>query len=315
VIETVQHVSPDRAAELLRAFPGAVPFAGGGAGNVARVAAALGVATSFVGSVGEDDLGRFYGDALKNAGIGCRLFRATGPTGICLVFQLPAGQIRIVSSPAAALELPASFIDDGLIRSAGVVALDGFMLRRGDLIQHILERANHHGTVVALDLGSAEIAGEQALDILRYSREYPLILLMNEDETRAFYTGAGSPAAAEGSPGKHKTRGEIHRIFRFLRDLTGQDIFPIIVVKQSARGSTVFAGGAVHRKPTLAMVPRDSVGAGDSFCAGFLAAWLQGKSMEDCADLGNRVARETLNAEGVNPDLKKLAQIAQSRLG
>jgi sugar/nucleoside kinase (ribokinase family) len=142
---------------------------------------------------------------------------------------------------------------------------------------------------------------------------------MNEDETRAFYAGAGSPDSAEIAARKlasgklaaerHKTKGEIHRIFRFLRDLTCQDIFPIIVVKQGGRGATVFAGGAVHRRPTLAVVPKDSVGAGDSFCAGFLAAWLQGKSLGDCADLGNRVARETLNTEGVNPDPRRLAQI------
>jgi sugar/nucleoside kinase (ribokinase family) len=294
ITEAVQHVPPDKAAELLRSFPGAVSFAGGGAGNAARAAASLGVATVFAGSVGDDELGRFYEAALKNAGIGVRLFKAGGPTGICLVFRLPKAEIRIAASPGAALELPASFIDDELIQTAKVLALDGFMLRRGDLIRHILEKANRYGTVAALDLGSAEIAGEQAPNILRYSREYPLILLMNENETRSFYAGAGSSAAAEDAPGKRKTKGEIHRIFRFLRDLTSQDIFPIVVVKQGARGSTVFAGGAVHRKTTLAMAPRDSVGAGDSFCAGFLAAWLQGKSLGDCADLGNRAARETL---------------------
>ena len=87
------------------------------------------------------------------------------------------------------------------------------------------------------------------------------------------------------------------------------------MVKQGARGSTVFAGGAVHRKTTPAIVPRDSVGAGDSFCAAFLAAWLRGKSLADCADLGNRVARETLDAKGANADPQKLAQIAKSRLG
>jgi sugar/nucleoside kinase (ribokinase family) len=226
-----------------------------------------------------------------------------------------------VAAPAAALELPVAFVEDDLIRNTGALVLDGFMLRREDLTRHIFDRANRYGTVVALDLGSAEIAGEQAGEIMRHSREYPLILLMNEAETRAFYAGAGPLAATprdapdrQETLGIHKKDGEIHRIFRFLRDLTAEDIYPVVVVKQGARGSTVFAGGSVYRKTTPAIIPRDSTGAGDSFCAAFLAAWLRGKSLADCADLGNRVARETLDANGVCIDPKKLAQISKSRL-
>jgi sugar/nucleoside kinase (ribokinase family) len=313
VSEPVQHVEPLRVRDVLRSFPEALSFAGGGAGNVARVAAGLGLAVTFVGAVGEDSPGRLYETELDRAGARVRLFRSGNPTGICVIFQLPGGETRILSSPAAALDLPAAFLDDELIRNTRALVLDGYMLQREDLTRHVFDRANRYGTVIVLDLGSAEIAEERAAEILRHSREYPLILLMNEAETRAFY--AGSLAAAGEIPEKHKTRGEIHRIFRFLRALTAEDIFPILVVKQGKRGSTVFAGGAVHRKATLAITPRDSIGAGDSFCAAFLAAWIRGRSLGDCADLGNRVARETLDVKGVNVPPQKLAQIARARLG
>lgn len=312
--EAVQHVPPARVRDMLRSFPEAFSSAGGGAGNVAKIAAGLGLAVTFVGAVGDDSLGRLYETELGRAGARVRLFRAAAPTGIFLMFQLPGGETRIVSSPAAALELPTAFIDDDLIRATRALVLDGFILQREDLTRHIFDKANQYGTVVVLDLGSAGIAEARAGEIIGHSREYPLILLMNEAETRAFYAGAGSLAAAGDIPGKHKKKGEIHRIFRFLRDLTAEDIFPIVVVKQGARGSTVFAGGAVHRKTTPAIIPRNSVGAGDSFCAAFLAAWLRGKSLADCADLGNRVARETLDANGANADPQKLAQIVKSRL-
>jgi sugar/nucleoside kinase (ribokinase family) len=315
VRKPVQHVEPSRVRDILRSFPEALSFAGGGAGNVARVAAGLGLAVTFMGAVGDDSLGRLYETGLARAGAQVRLFRSGNPTGVCVVFQLPGGKTRILSSPAAALDLPATSIDDELIQNTRALVLDGYMLPREDLTRHVFDRANHYGTVIVLDLGSAEIAGERAAEILRYSREYPLILLMNEAETRAFYAGAGSLAAAGEIPEKHKAKGEIHRIFRFLRALTAEDIFPIVVVKQGKRGSTVFAGGAVHRKTTLTITPRDSIGAGDSFCAAFLAAWLRGRSLADCADLGNRVARETLDVKGVNVDPQKLAQIARARLG
>jgi sugar/nucleoside kinase (ribokinase family) len=316
-----QHLAPSRVREILGEFPDASFSAGGGAGNVAKVAAQLGLAVNFVGAVGDDSLGRLYETGLGEAGVRVRLFRSANPTGICVIFRLPRGGTRIVASPAAALELPVAFVEDDLIRNTGALVLDGFMLRREDLTRHIFDRANRHGTVVALDLGSAEIAGEQAGAIIRRSKEYPLILLMNEAETRAFYAGAGPFADRaeddtdpQDAPEKQRKGGEIHRIFRFLRDLTAEDIYPVVVVKQGARGSTVFAGGSVYRKTTHAIIPRDSTGAGDSFCAAFLAAWLRGKSLADCADLGNRVARETLDANGVSVDPKKLAHIAKSRL-
>jgi sugar/nucleoside kinase (ribokinase family) len=306
---------------MLLSFPDAFSSAGGGAGNVAKVAAGLGLAVTFLGAVGDDSLGRLYETGLDQAGVRVRLFRAASPTGICAIFRLPGGETRIVASPAAALELPAAFIDDELIQNTKALVLDGFMLRREDLTSHIFDRANRYGTVVVLDLGSAEIAGERAAEILRHTGESPLILLMNEDETRAFYQGALSstqlrpeiqdlPALRE----TYEKDGEIHRIFRFLRDLTAEDIFLIVVVKQGKRGATVFAGGTVHRKTTRAIIPRDSAGAGDSFCAAFLAAWLRGKSLADCADLGNRVAREALDIHGAGIDPRKLAQIAKSRL-
>ncbi|MDR1248560.1 MAG: carbohydrate kinase family protein [Treponema sp.] len=321
VTDPVRHTDPQTVRDILRSFPDVFFSAGGGAGNVAKVAAGLGLAVTFLGAVGDDSLGRFYETELERTGARVRLFRGMNPTGICVIFQLPGGANRIVSAPAAALEFPGAFIEDELIQNARALALDGFMLRREDLTRHIFDRANRYGTVMVLDMGAPEIAGEQAANILRHSGEYPLILLMNEDETRAFYHGVLSspqlrqkirefPAVRE----QHEKDGDIHRIFRFLRDLTAEDVFLIVAVKQGKRGSTVFAGGTVYRKTTRAIIPRDSTGAGDSFCAAFLAAWLRGKSLADCADLGNRVARETLGINGTGVDPGKLAQIAKSRL-
>jgi sugar/nucleoside kinase (ribokinase family) len=51
--------------------------------------------------------------------------------------------------------------------------------------------------------------------------------------------------------------------------------------------------------PGVAVTPVDSIGAGDSFDAGFLFAWLQGLDPETCARAGNITgALSTLRSGG-----------------
>jgi sugar/nucleoside kinase (ribokinase family) len=74
---------------------------------------------------------------------------------------------------------------------------------------------------------------------------------------------------------------------------------PIVAVKLGAQGALVQAG----RERIIAPVERvaqpvDTIGAGDSFDAGFLAAWLQGLPLAACAAVGNRCGRATTLARG-----------------
>jgi sugar/nucleoside kinase (ribokinase family) len=49
-------------------------------------------------------------------------------------------------------------------------------------------------------------------------------------------------------------------------------------------------GGQRWEVPANPVTPVDTIGAGDSFDAGFLAAYLRGESPKDCAAFGNRTA-------------------------
>ena len=62
---------------------------------------------------------------------------------------------------------------------------------------------------------------------------------------------------------------------------------PLVVVKRGAKGATVQQGQLREDISGVPVIPLDTIGAGDSFDAGFLHAWLKGASASDSARLGN----------------------------
>jgi sugar/nucleoside kinase (ribokinase family) len=75
---------------------------------------------------------------------------------------------------------------------------------------------------------------------------------------------------------------------------------PMIVVKCGARGALVQCGKEREWAQPLTVQPVDTIGAGDSFNAGFLSAWLGGKDPMRAAAMGNLTAAlSTLRPGGV----------------
>jgi sugar/nucleoside kinase (ribokinase family) len=60
-----------------------------------------------------------------------------------------------------------------------------------------------------------------------------------------------------------------------------------VVVKRGALGAVAIDHGKRHEQRPITVQPIDAVGAGDSFNAGFLHAYLRGWSIEKCLRMGN----------------------------
>ena len=75
---------------------------------------------------------------------------------------------------------------------------------------------------------------------------------------------------------------------------------PLIVVKCGRRGALVQSGGERVWVAPVVVEPVDTIGAGDSFNAGFLKAWLGGEDILRAAAMGNLTgALSTLRPGGV----------------
>jgi sugar/nucleoside kinase (ribokinase family) len=228
---------------------------------------------------------------------------------------------RIAASPSAAIEFSEGDINEEEVRKAKVLVIDGYMLGRRGLVRRLLALAAQHGTAAAIDLGSADIAAEEAAEIAAYvasfnassldvssnasshAKQPSFFLFMNEDEAVSFHNALGEPAAAFG-----QTR-------EFFKSLTEEKPSLVIIVKLGRRGAVCFAGGDCINAGTEEVEPIETTGAGDAFCGAFLTAWARGKSIVECAALGNKAARMILDGAGTKVDksaVKALAVLLES---
>lgn len=72
----------------------------------------------------------------------------------------------------------------------------------------------------------------------------------------------------------------------------------IVTMKRGADGAGVYNGQQVYECVVTPATSGDSVGAGDSFDAGFLAGWLRGLPISQCLDIGCHCGRSVAGATG-----------------
>ena len=309
--EPVQHVEIEKLKTILSELGEITVVSGGGAANAAKIAGLLGAKASFSGAIGDDRFGQLFREDLNSAGVETILVEKRPPTGICLVLQTRDGT-RIAASPSAAMEFSEDDISEDEVRKSKVVVIDGFMLGRRGLVRRLLALAGRHGAAVAIDLGSAAIATEEAAEIASYvasvdassgdtshnMRRHQFFLFMNEDEAVSFHGALDSPASA------------FEQTLEFFKSLTEEKPFLVIVVKLGRRGAVCFTEGDCFHAGTETVKPLETTGSGDAFCGAFLTAWVRGKRLNECTALGNKAARIVLNCVGAKVEKSAFKDLA-----
>jgi sugar/nucleoside kinase (ribokinase family) len=230
----------------------AVLTIGGSASITACGAARLGLGTALVASVGADHFGSHVLEQVAERGVDVSAcLRSEGdPTGITVV--LARGDDRaILTSIGAIAALTVADVDPGLVRSARHLHIASYFLLDGlrPGLPDLVAAAHAAGVTVSLD-PQDDPAGswESGLPDLVPHLD---VLFVNERESAAV-----DPAGC-----------------------------PIVVVKQGPRGALVRTPEGVAEHPAVPVAMVDATGAGDSFDAGFLAAWLAGEPPADALAL------------------------------
>lgn len=229
--------------------------------------AAIGTSVGFITRVGRDSLGRLALERLAESGTDLsRVLQTTTATGTGVTVLLPHGPVRhILTYPGTMSELSCADLDFEYLASGRHFHLSSLFLQTGlhPGLPTLLAALKSRGLTLSLDTNDdpADQWGGILDDVL------PLVdmILPNEGE-----------------------------LLRIAREPTLEEalakvgaIVPLVVVKRGSRGALVYEHGVITEVAPLAVTIVDTIGAGDSFNAGFLAAYLQGKPYAQCAAAGN----------------------------
>ena len=264
-------------------------FGGGSAANAAVALARLGVPTAFVGTVGDDGYGRFVRDTFAAESIDTRGLRSVPDAFTAMVIAMvePSGERWIVVWPpergADNLLRPAD-LDRDAIAGATWLHVSGMCLRAApvrEAAMHAMQIAHEAGVPVSLDLNLRLELWGWADDIrATATRAVALsdVVLGNAAEEIAPLADVGDPQEAA----------------RVLAD--GQRI---VVARIGERGAlAALANGTITQAPAFPVPIVDTIGAGDAFDGGFIAARLAGLDVQDALRWGNAVAALTIQHPG-----------------
>jgi sugar/nucleoside kinase (ribokinase family) len=225
--------------------------------------ARLGNQVAFSGKVGNDLFGRFCLEEMSRSGIGLEHVIVDKGTTTGITVSISSGRDRaLVTCLGAIAEFRAEDVPDAALDGASHLHVAGFFLqnRLREGLPELFRRAHGHGLTTSLDCGH-DPAGEWRGGLAAALNEADLFF-PNEDEIRAI-TGRDD-------------LGEALRSFGATR----------VVAKLGASGAASLEGGALVKVPALPVDVVDTTGAGDSFDAGFLHAWLRKRPLEECLRYG-----------------------------
>ena len=221
-------------------------------------AARLGLKVVFVGMCGDDVFGRYMLDEMQQRGmdVGNVIVAPGGSTGLSVI--LNRGTDRAILTHLGLMSaLKAEDIPDSLLRQARHFHVASYFLQK-DLqlgLPHLFEHARSLGLTTSLDTNYDPTGLWAGFDQLLAVTN---VFLPNKTEACSLAREENVDLAASRLSGRVDT----------------------LAIKLGADGALGMQRGEKARVPSIPVEVVDTIGAGDSFDAGFIYGYLQGWSLE-----------------------------------
>ena len=278
----MEMVGPERANELLADSSNATTarlVPGGSACNTTIGLGRLCGKAHFIGTRGDDEIGRTLEAAISSNNVAPRLWKSATPTGRVLSVITPDAERTMLTYLGASSETSAEIISPDLFRGADMVHVEGYLMFNEPLIRAIFESAEAAEVPVSMDLASFTVIEANPGLVKELVRKYVSVLLANEDEARS-YTGASDELEA-------------------LKILALDAEYA--VVKVGKRGSYVCHNNEVTKIERFGSgTALDTTGAGDLWASGFIYGLINGKSIAECGRIASLCGYEVCQVEGAH---------------
>lgn len=264
---------------------------GGSPSITAHNLAALGSRVGFIPQLGADPFTELCLRLLRETGVD--LSRAIAPkagigTGITVLLQHENSR-RALTYAGTTADLRYDDLDLEYLTSALHFHLSSFFLQTGlrDDIPKLLSELKHAGLTISLDTNDDPADAWQGP--LAETLRYVDILMPNEREACRL---AGEPVFEDA----------VCKL---------AEIVPMLVVKRGASGALVMQKGVRYEANGISVPTVDVLGAGDSFNAGFLHAFLRGSSVTECLAMGNACGAYSTTSSGGTQAFCETARMKQ----
>jgi len=252
-------------------------------------AARLGLNVGFIGICGEDVFGRFMLDEMSKRHVDIEnvIVRSRGSTGLSIILNQSSDR-AILTHPGLMADLRASDVSDALLRHARHLHVASYFLQTNlqPELPELFRRAHSLGLTTSLDTNYDPSAQWQGIDKLLSVTD---VFLPNRMEALSITKSSDVEIAA--------------------RELAGKA--ELVIVKRGVDGALACQKDSIVRASSIPVDVVDTVGAGDSFDAGFIFGYLNDWPLEKSLRLACVCgALSTQQAGGTNgqPSLNEAMQ-------
>ncbi|RPJ48921.1 MAG: sugar kinase [Chloroflexi bacterium] len=251
-------------------------------------AAKLGLRTAVVGRVGDDPFGHLILRRLHECGVDTRhvIVDPIRKTGIGLALCPPGDRAILTYIGTINAVFPEDVTGD-LLRSTRHLHHGSYYLHTNlrPAMAEIFKRAHHLGLTTSLDTNwdpAEEWEGRPKEGRLSQVLANTDIFMPNDQEAVRI----------------HQALSGVERGLKEAASYFLQHGPRLVTIKAGAKGARVYSPTEFFDRAVQPVSGGDSIGAGDSFDAGFLAGWLRGLSIERCLEIASSCGRSVASQIG-----------------
>ena len=257
--------------------------AGGSAANTITCTAIFGMPSSFIGKIGNDEVGALFQSDQAQYGVKSMLLKGKDISGRAMVLITGANAERTFADyMGAALELGPDDLKQEYFEGYDYFHIEGYLVQNQALIRRAIEMAHAAGCIISIDMASYNVVESNNAFLHDIVDNYVDIVFANETEAKAFT--------------KMEPREALEEISKHCR---------IAVVKTGKTGSMVQCGDEFHQIDPWPATAVDATGAGDTYAAGFLYAHSLGMPLRVCGEIGSIIAAKVVEVVGSKIDIPR----------